>query len=388
MDLFEKLNRAFATWYEGLFGAGEDLRPRDILRAILSALEDHRTQGLDGRIYAPNRYQLELTVADPDEEEYLLAFLDREELIEAIRRYCEQNRYVLRGELDFTVTTAAAGQPSRPGSRLKVRCRYTPRTAEAARGGAPEPEGEAPLTEGDALATQMPTVASTDGETVAGIAMARLEVHTPGQAPSDVPLGRDPVTIGRSRQAANTVVLAADGMVSRRHARIERDTDGLYTIYDLDSTNGTFVNGVAVDNRTLYDGDEIVIGGTRMFFRSAGTPRPQSATRGAGFLDGPAETVASLAMLDGDEVVDRYVLASETTLGRGLTNHICIADRSVRPYHACVRLGPPWRVEPASEDATVAVNGAPLPPGAASELRHGDTVDIGQVRFRFEERAP
>ena len=46
MDLFEKINRSFASWYEGLFGgSGDDVRPKDILRRILAALEDNRKEG-------------------------------------------------------------------------------------------------------------------------------------------------------------------------------------------------------------------------------------------------------------------------------------------------------------------------------------------------------
>src|SRR5690242_7818826 len=44
MDLFEKINRSFGGWYEGLFGGGDDVRPKDILRKILTAMEEHRKE--------------------------------------------------------------------------------------------------------------------------------------------------------------------------------------------------------------------------------------------------------------------------------------------------------------------------------------------------------
>jgi two-component system cell cycle response regulator len=67
------------------------------------------------------------------------------------------------------------------------------------------------------------------------------------------------IVLGRSPQC--TVQLDEDG-VSRRHAMVERTVEGNVQIVDLGSSNGTFVNGVAVSRATLRDGDKIQIGGT------------------------------------------------------------------------------------------------------------------------------
>ena len=80
MDLFEKINRSFGSWYEGLFGGGDDVRPKDILRRIIAAMEDHRKEGFDSKVYVPNQYVLEINVLDEEEKQYLLSFLDRDEL--------------------------------------------------------------------------------------------------------------------------------------------------------------------------------------------------------------------------------------------------------------------------------------------------------------------
>ena len=50
--------------------------------------------------------------------------------------------------------------------------------------------------------------------------------------------------------------------VSRHHARIARSRDGHYTVADLGSTNGTYVNDVHVSERPLNDGDRVKIGRT------------------------------------------------------------------------------------------------------------------------------
>ena len=52
-----------------------------------------------------------------------------------------------------------------------------------------------------------------------------------------------------------------DGAVSRRHALLERDPQGVWSIVDLGSRNGTSVNGERVtDRRSLSDGDRISVG--------------------------------------------------------------------------------------------------------------------------------
>lgn len=69
-------------------------------------------------------------------------------------------------------------------------------------------------------------------------------------------LNGDLLTIGRWPD--NDIVLP-DRMVSRHHARIHR-VDTEYVLEDLESTNGTFINGTRVGNRhILTDGDRIQI---------------------------------------------------------------------------------------------------------------------------------
>jgi DNA-binding SARP family transcriptional activator len=75
-------------------------------------------------------------------------------------------------------------------------------------------------------------------------------------------LGRQPCTIGRHRE--NTLAIA-DANISRRHAVIQL-VDGDFVLTDLGSTNGTFVNGVAVAEHRLVSGDDIRLGDTVLRF--------------------------------------------------------------------------------------------------------------------------
>lgn len=62
-----------------------------------------------------------------------------------------------------------------------------------------------------------------------------------------------------------------EALVSRNHARIER-RDGRYFVLDLGSTNRTRVNGAAVSERELHDGDEVRFARARCKFVEAGAP--------------------------------------------------------------------------------------------------------------------
>ena len=58
-----------------------------------------------------------------------------------------------------------------------------------------------------------------------------------------------------------------DDNVSRKHARIEVESDGRVSVQDLGSTNGTRLNSMRITKAYLTDGDEIEVGITRIRVR-------------------------------------------------------------------------------------------------------------------------
>ena len=73
-------------------------------------------------------------------------------------------------------------------------------------------------------------------------------------------LNSAPLTLGRGGQ--NDLVLGGDEFASARHARIEVRGDGAW-VQDLESTNGTFVNGSRVAGAQRLDaGDVLRVGET------------------------------------------------------------------------------------------------------------------------------
>ena len=94
-----------------------------------------------------------------------------------------------------------------------------------------------------------------------------LEVWKP-TGPELVPLDGDRVTIGSHE--SNDVVLDADRTVSRLHAVLEAFPAG-WSLRDMGSRNGTFVNGQKLANeRVLGPGDEVRIGKVRLVLRGGG----------------------------------------------------------------------------------------------------------------------
>jgi hypothetical protein len=83
----------------------------------------------------------------------------------------------------------------------------------------------------------------------------------------EFPVNSAPVTVGRGGQ--NDLVLNGDDFASARHARIEARGDGLW-VQDLESTNGTFVNGSRVAGAQRLDpGDVLRVGETDLRVEAA-----------------------------------------------------------------------------------------------------------------------
>src|SRR5712692_8694742 len=77
-----------------------------------------------------------------------------------------------------------------------------------------------------------------------------------------IPLERKEVTVGRALEAD---VRVNDSRASRLHARIttergENKGEIRFRLTDLDSTNGTILNGKPIDQAFLQDGDKFEIG--------------------------------------------------------------------------------------------------------------------------------
>jgi pSer/pThr/pTyr-binding forkhead associated (FHA) protein len=98
----------------------------------------------------------------------------------------------------------------------------------------------------------------------------RLWLSAGAEAPRSLPLRGERTVVGRSPEAD---VVLDDEAVSWNHLEIERRGEVLMAT-DLDSRNGTALNGERLDKpRRLRDGDTLLVGGFRLEV-STGAPTP------------------------------------------------------------------------------------------------------------------
>jgi pSer/pThr/pTyr-binding forkhead associated (FHA) protein len=137
----------------------------------------------------------------------------------------------------------------------------------------------------------------------------RLTIKRQDGSYRELEWNNDVYTIGRTQD--NDLIID-HSLASRHHARLERGEDG-FAVRDLNSTNGTFVNGTLVDGfHLLADQDQIVIADTIITFRD-----PEATARG------PLPSEVLKAMRDEEELrVDsrsKEVLIKEQPLSPPLT---------------------------------------------------------------------
>src|SRR5712692_594243 len=80
---------------------------------------------------------------------------------------------------------------------------------------------------------------------------------------SEFPIGELEFTIGR--QGDNDINLE-DDLVSRRHCSIQL-LDGRVVLRDLESKNGTLVNGEAISEKVLRHGDVLKVGSSTFIYK-------------------------------------------------------------------------------------------------------------------------
>ncbi len=114
-----------------------------------------------------------------------------------------------------------------------------------------------------------------------------LLIHTPDGKTRTLPLERDRYTLGRS--SANELCYSEDAGLSRQHMILERDGEQ-WTVRDLNSKNGTFVNSVRIETvHPLGPNDRIMAGHLTIEFAEKMAATANTVI----FVEGSAPTVAS-----------------------------------------------------------------------------------------------
>jgi hypothetical protein len=235
-DFEDRVGGALEGAFAGMFRS--PVQPAEIAKALGRAMDDGRTIGV-GRVYAPLGYTVALSPEDADKFGPFTTTLAGE-LATYLTGRAREHNYHLTGvpKVSFIVH-----DDLRLG-RFRV-------SAELA---APEAE--------QVEAAAEPSVPWTDGSSPAN----DLATVTVGDQEHDVLLRGARVLVGR---LAGCGIRLADSNASREHAAFVHVGDG-WAIEDLDSTNGTLLNGEPVARASLRDGDVIEIGLTRLTFHEPG----------------------------------------------------------------------------------------------------------------------
>ena len=261
------------------------LRPLEIGRRLLRAIDDNIDIDVKGRRVAPDRYSVSLSEPDraalADDESALI-----DELAAAATSYIRDEGLNVLAAVKVTFTTDSSLDTGRLSITTAISGQSTNDDPPAPVEPAPQPVVEttaAEPTPAEPPVAQEPEVASAPADLPPPVVTPAPEPLTINDAPQPTParaalgaivqrdgtrypVGNAPLTMGR---ATSNNVQIADGQASRQHAEI-RYENGRHIVADLNSTNGTLVNDQRINgSQPLNHGDIITIGSTEFRYETS-----------------------------------------------------------------------------------------------------------------------
>ncbi|CCO07181.1 FhaA domain-containing protein [Desulforamulus hydrothermalis] len=260
MRLFAGLESSLEKYIEGFFkdkfSADARVQPTDIAKKLARAMRDKRRVSVS-HVYVPNEYTVKLHTADY-QAIFPMAALLSEELADYLVQKASEKKFTLVGRPRITF---AEGEKVAAGD-IVIESKFgVPDTGQVA-DHAGTPPATLPTDNQDTI-DYRPLSDTAPLFDVKPKYSAVLVVEEGKDAGKEFPLTDYRTSIGR-RDTCDIVL--ADSSVSRRHAQIEK-TGGRFWLTDLNSTNGTYVNGLPVDKTELTTGDVITVGNTVLIFK-------------------------------------------------------------------------------------------------------------------------
>ncbi|TCJ15887.1 DUF2662 domain-containing protein [Rubrobacter taiwanensis] len=242
---------------EGVFGRAfkRQIHPVEIAKGLTREMDDNRMVSVS-RTYAPNDFTVHLSPQDAEAIEPYKESL-KEELIQYVSAHARNHSYHMVGPPRVEFVTEDSLNLGEFGVTARLTGSDDRRRREE---GAPEDtSGETRIFK-TAVIEQGTAAISAEDVRQHGLVREIAELEVEGRK---YPLeGQGPWIIGRSEK--NDIVIS-DPNVSRRHARLSRSGDG-FVIEDLDSTNGTLLDGAPIKRERIEDGDELTFGQSRARF--------------------------------------------------------------------------------------------------------------------------
>lgn len=189
------------------------------------------------------------------------------------------------------------------------------------------------------------------------------------------------ITIGR---AEGNDIRINNLSVSRRHAKIIREQRE-YLLLDLESSNGTYVNGVRVSRVKIASGDKIGIGKHVLLFGDASrqvTDLFPSDLEQTVMVSRARMAPALRVFMPGQREHAVSITGQYLRIGRGPGNDVRIADWFVDMAQAEIqREGLVFRLLDVSHNKTTMLNDMPVPDDAW--LNDNDIIQMGMSRLIF-----
>ena len=208
--------------------------------------------------------------------------------------------------------------------------------------------------------------------------MPKMIVSIDGVVIKEVQLTKDRTTLGR--RPYNDIVI--DNLaVSGEHAVLQMSGADVF-LEDLNSTNGTYVNGKAIKKQQLGNGDTVEIGKYKIKFIHDGSPDTYEKTMVINTAQGaspgePAEAAgpAAIRVMSGAAAGREVPLVKVvTTIGKP---GVAVAAITKRPQGYVVAL-----VEGVNKPT---VNSQPLG-SEPVQLRNGDMIDLAGTQMQFVQQ--
>jgi len=153
-----------------------------------------------------------------------------------------------------------------------------------------------------------------------------------------------------------------DILASREHCGIERDGDG-WVLTDLNSRNGTTINGKRITRHQLNDNETLVIGRTRIIFRDEVLIESESSTRQFSPSDRPANPFEALSGTVTDYSFNpKFEAPVDRPIIRPMPRPMPVANRSPLPHPSIMNL--PASLSDCDSSPTWATKRSSPPPSA------------------------
>ena len=256
MGVLQRFERRLEGLVEGAFARvfGGVVQPVEVAAALQREAGDNKQIVGQGRILVPNSFTVEVGETDLERFGEWDAQL-RAELAGMVREHAKEQGWSFVGPVEVAFERVEQLQTGvfRVRSRVQADTSDVPARPDTAprddHGRSPAPSVPGPGSE----ASSPPVV------------VARPRLVVPGSPERVVELTRAVTVVGRG---ADADLRLPDTGVSRAHAELRRSGDSVRVV-DLDSTNGTVVNGQRVRESDLRDGDRLGIGATTLVFRDS-----------------------------------------------------------------------------------------------------------------------